>query len=277
MLQTDLSAAYDTIDHQVLIKKLQFYGVDGDSLSIIKNYLSNRFQFVQIDTFNSSILNCLDCSVIQGSKLSSLLYILYTNEIPNLHKLIADQNLFYCYYKLTKNKYKLLHDKIKDKCFNHLTINFIDDSTNLISYEKSDMLINYLTIYYDLLRNFYDINKLTINPDKTELLVSCKTVLRTDANKIKFNADNYLISQKENTKILGFIINNQLNHDKHINTLISKVNLRLHTINLIAKYMNNKIKIMVTNSLVISVIKYVLHLLININKKQLNIINAFNQ
>ena len=179
VLQTDLSAAYDTIDHQVLIKKLQFYGVDGDSLSIIKNYLSNRFQFVQIDTFNSSILNCLDCSVIQGSKLSSLLYILYTNEIPNLHKLIVDQNLLYCYYKLTKNKYKLLHDKIKDKCFNHLTINFIDDSTNLISYEKSDMLINYLTISYDLIKEIYDINILTINLNKTELLVSCKNVLRT--------------------------------------------------------------------------------------------------
>ena len=88
MLQTDLSAAYDTIDHQILINKLQFYGVEGDSLNIIKNYLSNRYQFVQVDTFSSSLMKSLDCSVIQGSKLSSLLYILYTNEIPNLHKLV---------------------------------------------------------------------------------------------------------------------------------------------------------------------------------------------
>ena len=274
MLQTDLSAAYDTIDHQILINKLQFYGVEGDSLNIIKNYLSNRYQFVQVDTFSSSLIKSLDCSVIQGSKLSSLLYILYTNEIPNLHKFISDKNLQSCYNKLTKNKFKLLHDKITDNNFNHLTINFIDDSTNLISNDNSYLLIDYLTVYYDLLQNYYDINKLTINPDKTELLVSCKNILRADANKIKFQADIYLISQKENTKILGFIINNKLNHDKHINTIISKINLRLHTINIISRYMNNKIKIMVTNSLVISIIKYVLPLLININKKQLNIINV---
>ena len=84
----------------------------------------------------------------------------------------------------------------------------------------------------------------------------------------------FLVSQKEYTKILGFIINNQLNHDKHINTKISKINLRLHTIRLISKYMNTKIRIMVTNSKVISIIKYVLPLLININNKQLNIINV---
>ena len=86
ILQTDLSSAYDTIDHSILLKKLDFYGVRGKSLEIIRNYLCDRKQFVVLDTFKSKILPSLQCSVIQGSKLSSLLYILYTNEIPLLSK-----------------------------------------------------------------------------------------------------------------------------------------------------------------------------------------------
>ena len=116
----------------------------------------------------------LNCSVIQGSKISSFLYILY--EIQQLYKFISDKNLYNNYNKITHNKFKLLHNKIKDLCFDHLTINFIDDSTNLISYDSSESLNDYLTVFYELLQQYYDINKLTINPDKTELLVSCKKV-----------------------------------------------------------------------------------------------------
>ena len=79
IIQTDLSAAFDTVDHNILVNKLEHYGLRGKCLSIIKSFLKDRMQYVSIDTFNSKILSSLQCSVIQGSKLSALLYTLYVN------------------------------------------------------------------------------------------------------------------------------------------------------------------------------------------------------
>ena len=89
LLTTDLSAAFDTIDHKILCQKLEYYGIRGDSLELIKSYLSNRFQYVEVNTFKSEVKNSLDCSCIQGSKLSGLLYNIYTNEVPVLYKLLS--------------------------------------------------------------------------------------------------------------------------------------------------------------------------------------------
>ena len=88
VLATDLSAAYDTVDHEILLKKLEHYGVRGGELELFKNYLKDRKQFVEVDTFRSPILDSPEASVIQGSKMSGLLYNLYTNEVPLLYKLV---------------------------------------------------------------------------------------------------------------------------------------------------------------------------------------------
>ena len=56
--------------------------------NIIKSLLSNRYQYVSIDGIDSVVLPSLQCSVLQGSKLSSVLYNTYCNEIPILYKLM---------------------------------------------------------------------------------------------------------------------------------------------------------------------------------------------
>ena len=86
----DLSAVFDRVNYSILLNKLEHYGLRGKCLSIIKSFLKDRMQYVSIDTFNSKLLTSLQCSVIQGSKLSALLYILYVNEVPKLHKLMGD-------------------------------------------------------------------------------------------------------------------------------------------------------------------------------------------
>ena len=74
-LTTDLTAAYDTVDSEILLQKLEFHGIRGNELNLFKSYLKGRYQFVQIDTFNSYIKESLDCSIIKGSKLSGILYV----------------------------------------------------------------------------------------------------------------------------------------------------------------------------------------------------------
>ena len=104
-------------------------------------------------------MECPPCSVVQGSKLSTVLYTIYTNEIPHLHNLIS------------KNIFNILTDTETTQ-FNgitHTTINYVDNSTSVISSKSSTNLYTYLDNYYKLLESYYDINFLKINPDKTNL------------------------------------------------------------------------------------------------------------
>ena len=127
VIQTDLSAAFDTVDHDILINKLEHYGLRGKISRIIKSFLSDRHQYVSIDGVNSTIKKALPCSVIQGSKLSSLLYKLYINEVVVLQQLMNDE----IYTKLTNDYTVYNNDTIK-----HEIIQYVDDSNNIISTDK---------------------------------------------------------------------------------------------------------------------------------------------
>ena len=108
-----------------LLSKLEYYRIWGSPLLLIKSYLSDRKQSVQLETYNSDITSALPCSCIQGSKLSSLLYTLYTNEIPLLYKLINNK----LYKSITGQ------DTIEFKNIEHLTVKFVDDSNNVITFD----------------------------------------------------------------------------------------------------------------------------------------------
>ena len=78
----DLSKAFDTIDHQILLYKLKSFGVRGNALSWFEDYLHNRQQFVSFHS-QESHKSTIKCGVPQGSILGPLLFLIYVNDIIN--------------------------------------------------------------------------------------------------------------------------------------------------------------------------------------------------
>ena len=115
----DLKKAFDTVDHNILLNKLQCYGVRGLALEWIKSYLFNRRQYVCYNNSNSEFKE-IKCGVPQGSILSPLLFILYINDTCDVAKLLH----IILFADDTKNNYSASN---------------IDDVTNVVNNELKQL------------------------------------------------------------------------------------------------------------------------------------------
>ena len=198
----DLSKAFDTIDHTILIQKLSFYGLDENNINWFKSYLNNRQQYVFLDNqFSSSYLK-IKTGVPQGSILGPLLFLIYVNDFPNCIKSSESNMLMYA----------------DDTCLlTSTSINtnkdYMDDILNLTLNFKLQQLYDWLVV-----------NKLSLNTSKTKFIVfhfHQKRLNELHLPKLAINGKP--ISLVDNHKFLGIYFDCTLKFDKHIQQTSNKI------------------------------------------------------
>ena len=187
----DLEKAFDTVNHSLLCEKLKYYGLRGNINLLIQSYLTNRYQFVSINGFNSD-LRGLECGVPQGSSLGPLLFLIYIND-------------FY----LCLNKTEGGH--------------FADDTFIMYASTKLATIQTVVNHELKLVLQWLRLNKLYLNAGKTELIFFRSKQHSLNYNDISIKFSGTKLIPVEYVKYLGMYLDCYLSWDFHILQLTKKL------------------------------------------------------
>ena len=160
-----MSAAFDMVDHGLLIKKLELYGFQEDFLRWTDSYLGNRFQCVSIKG-SLSRLQAVQVGVPQGSILGPLFYTLFTNELPEVIHDNPPQTDEFPPYQISA-----------PACCNVCC--YADDTTLTATETDHAALSTKLSAKYEAISEFMFNSRLKLNDDKTHLLIISTSQTRT--------------------------------------------------------------------------------------------------
>ena len=232
----DMSAAFDVVNHDILLNKLKLYGFDVDALELMRNYLSGRTQAVYIDGSLSSFLP-VDVGVPQGSILGPLCYILFTNDLPET---ILDNSGHVHWSQLTTHC-----AKCGGLCC------FADDSTYSVASSDQDVLEQKLNDKYSTLASYMGNSGLKLTDDKTHLLI-----MTTKQKRKLINIDVHTteeIKPIKSEKLLGIFIQDDLKWSDYIlnneKSLIRQLTSRLNALKIISGVASFKARLMIGNGI----------------------------
>ena len=203
----DLSKAFDTIDHTILLHKLYNYGFRGVSHNWFSNYLSNRKQYVSYNGTASPKVNT-SCGVPQGSLPGPLLFILYMNDIQHTSKLLS------------------------------FTL-FADDTTILYSHKNLTSLCDTLNVELREVCNWFKANKLSLNAKKTNLMYlgTSHQTRNIDDSKNCIYLDGVKLDRVHEAKFLGLLIDENITWKKQISSVCKTCSRNIGVMNKVKHFL----------------------------------------
>ena len=200
----DFSKAFDTVNHDILLSKLNHYGIRGNALKWFKSYLNNRSQFVSYNGCVSSTKHML-CGVPQGSILGPLLFLIYINDLSTV-------------------------------CKKSIPLLFADDTNIFVRGKNLDAIQSIMNEELKSLSKWLKVDKLSLNIKKTHfMLFSSK---RKYSENVDIKIDGQKIERVSKTKFLGVQIDEKLLWKDHVKTICGKVSRGIGIIIKARKYLN---------------------------------------
>ena len=210
----DLSKAFDTLNHDLLLAKLNAYGFTKKAIKLLSSYLSNRHQRTNINqTF--SLWEEIISGVPQGSILGPLLFNIFINDI-------------------------FFFTVSAELC------NYADDNTLYAINKDIEIIHKCLRQNFNILTNWFYENHMVLNPDKCHYMYMGKN----SKSQTNFQFENNVIEHHNTEEILGIIIDNQLSFTPHIKKLCKKAGNKLNALARISGFLSNTQKKTLFNSFI---------------------------
>ena len=243
MICLDLSSAFDTVDHQILLNELQDIGIQGTALSLFRTYLQNRTVRVSVNDVISDPLP-LKYGVPQGSILAPVLFTIYTRTLPML---LDELGVSYHIYA--------------------------DDTQIYFEFDKEDIdaLKDKIRAVFENLNKWMAAFKLKLNVSKTKLIMfnpkMCASKVRNSFGSIQIGTATLTLS--ETVKNLGVIIDQDLTFKDQISAVIKACNYAIYNLKPLKKYIPLQLFVTIVHQEVISRLDYCNALYLHLPKRQL--------
>ena len=236
----DLSAAFDTIDHDILLQRLEtILGITGTVLKWLSSYLRGRTSVISIESQTSNPSQC-QYGVPQGSVLGPILFTIYT--MP-LSKIISSHNLQYRFYADDTQVY-ISFDAQQPSSFHH-GLNVMEKCIHEI-------------------KAWMNVNMLKLNEDKTEVLFIASPHFQKSIEGSSLLVNQTSVSRTKSARNIGVIFDDQMLLQEHISSKCKASLFHLRNIGLIRKFLTQDACATLVHSLVSSQIDYCNSLLVNL-------------
>ena len=220
----DLAKAFDTVDHDILLRKLEYYGICDESLPWFKNYFTGRKQFVLIDSQSPEEL-AITSELPQGSILGPLLFIAYINDLP--------------------------------RCVKHCSVNMYADNTVLyLAGPTVDNLTFYINQDLQCLSEWLEDNNLVLNVSKTKCVLFTSRRHKERDCILNLNLLGKSISCETTFKYLDVVFDNFMTWKAHADYVCKKVASRVSILGRIRSFVTKEAATLLHNALILPLFDY---------------------